>query len=576
MTRRRTALLALLLLGLLVWILGAADGWFDADLTADPEAGDRTPGPLLTAAGASTPEPAPEGPGLETTASRPAGPTRGPLRIRIVGADGAPLPQAFVDLDLPGEEPYANGQDVDGAGVATFPDVPYDGTAYVTFYRKNPDVAPGNRIYKKLEPRIGEENKLAVHGPELVYHARVGLWLDVELFDAETGLPLHAARVKARVPTREREDGTRVVVRHEPWRASPAKLRVMPRIGRDPYAFFELELPDGYARPMFRPSLQAISPYAKRLLMRQPLRPTIALRVTGATPSGRTMLPRVGYVGIGGHAVSGWSASGDAYERLTITGIPFLRDEILQLEASRPDAPEEDCGEWIEVRIPKQRERGIDVRVELPEELIETCEEIEESIGGSFSSRYRSRAPIRRGVLPDTTIRIRVLRRNGQPAVNAPVRIGKRKYGTTGSDGWLRVTGLEHGTHTITVHQVGLLPITSTFEITRDGVGQQILREDVGGTVRLTVVDQDGIGLPAARVRLRTPSKLPWIDMPQTTQRVDPYTDHHGRRELTHVEPGTVKLEVWWGSRRVKRDLEVVSGKAQDVRIVLPAPTLDR
>lgn len=50
---------------------------------------------------------------------------------------------------------------------------------------------------------------------------------------------------------------------------------------------------------------------------------------------------------------------------------------------------------------------------------------------------------------------------------------------------------------------------------------------------------------------------MPWVDEHDGVQRVDPFTDHRGRRRLERVEGGEVELSARWGTRRGSVKVEV-------------------
>jgi len=180
--------------------------------------------------------------------------------------------------------------------------------------------------------------------------------------------------------------------------------------------------------------------------------------------------------------------------------------------------------------------------------------------GGAFGGRGSRRSTGEAHVV--------VLRRDGSPASNVRVQAGRRSV-TTDADGCARFTSLPVGEHEVVVHAIGLLPLGGVVRVQEDAVARLELQEPEGGAVDVRVVDVQGDPLPFATLYVRTPSKGAWVDEHDGRQRIDPYTDHLGRRRLEPLEVGRVVLHVRWGGLRAQEAVEVRAGRLASVTIVL-------
>ncbi|MFQ5474114.1 MAG: hypothetical protein ACE5FA_14690, partial [Dehalococcoidia bacterium] len=65
---------------------------------------------------------------------------------------------------------------------------------------------------------------------------------------------------------------------------------------------------------------------------------------------------------------------------------------------------------------------------------------------------------------------------------------------------------------------------------------------------------------------------LPYADLEDGVQRIDPYTDTRGRRTFCAVTPGVVTVTARYGNRRDVRTLKVADGRLTRAPLVLPTP----
>src|SRR5207253_2135133 len=105
------------------------------------------------------------------------------------------------------------------------------------------------------------------------------------------------------------------------------------------------------------------------------------------------------------------------------------------------------------------------------------------------------------------------------------------------ASGRARFESLRPGSYVLRLAEPGLLPVTARGEIIEGGEVFAAPTEPQGGEVDVVVVDADGRGLPFAIFAVTTPSRLPWLDVDGSVQRVDAFTDSLGRRRMAHVEP---------------------------------------
>ena len=85
------------------------------------------------------------------------------------------------------------------------------------------------------------------------------------------------------------------------------------------------------------------------------------------------------------------------------------------------------------------------------------------------------------------------------------------------------------------------------------------MREIVGGDVEIFVRDTDGNPVPFAALDVRRADGQSWYDVDDAgVQRLDPYVDVRGRRLLTHLPPGTLRVHATFGTRHGAGEVEVV------------------
>ncbi len=541
-------LAAAALVGLLAWGGGepAAPG---LDVADGGPAGEDTD---LRSADAASGDDAPDdgGPVLDT--ARPAGAARGPLVVRVLGIAGQPLPEVYVTLrpSARGAAMIGKAQPTDVRGELRFDDVPYDGSHQVAFFRSNP-YSRNSTVWRELPAAAGAATVRAVTGPELVYRARTGVPWRVHVVHAETGQPVEDAFVR-----RTREDR---------WQHPGHAWLVTTPVGSEHGFRCEIRAPRhvlAWESPRLR---AAISPFARSLHQVHPLRREVHVSLVPQAEGGGPVAARVHRIQVAGRSSKQLSWTRDAYGRLRIEGVPFLRGELVEVEVSRENGRGRDVF-WG--RIPEDAAGRLELPITLSdEEHVEEPNDGRMGLGGGSSSRFRHRTP-----LPDNRLEVVVLRRTGRPAVGVRVRT-RWRAGVTDARGEALLTGVHAGEATVRVKEPGLLPLEQTIVMPPTGTKRIVLREGEGCELQVEVVDEAGMPLPFAELSVKTPSGVPWVDLDGDVQRLDMYTDHLGRRRLRHVEPGAVEIRAAWGSRARWVKLEALeAGGSQTVRLALARP----
>jgi len=570
MRRRRVLALALLLaLGAVLWMFLRSEADSSSPLHGDPAGAARLdPRPLEVSPGdepfvGEQPAGPPKFPALagHATPSR-AQAERGPVRVLVTGAARTPLPGVYLRARGAPERTSDDGViRTDDRGLARFADLPYDGSVSVEFFRDKPEVRPGQFAWNPLDPLGGGDNKRVVTGRDVTYRAQTGVLMLVRLVAAETGSDVAGAQVRC----------VRSPAASKVWESAPRRFLIAPRIGRRWVVSFEAQPPAGWVA-FERTWLSAVlSPYAREVEFVYPLRREVQVSVTPMEEEGGTARAEIQSLSVAGRTPADWSWKGDASGRLNVYGVPFLRNEVLELSVRRPDGTG-----FTKVRtvLPDHPAARLDLRVVLPKEdgLEGPSDNGAIGIGGGSSSSFSGP----RHAQLDNAVLITVRRHNGLPAVNAPVTLGRLSGQRTDAKGQVRFERVQAGAQRVTVRQAGLLPLTRSVDVREKGTTRVDLREGSGGIIDLLVVDEQGRPLSYAAVRVKTPSGLAWVDLQGKRQRIDPFTDHLGHRRLTHVETGDLELTASWGSRRVSIGVDVKEGETSSLRVILPAPRQGR
>ncbi len=175
-----------------------------------------------------------------------------------------------------------------------------------------------------------------------------------------------------------------------------------------------------------------------------------------------------------------------------------------------------------------------------------------------------------------------MLRRGGAPAGLAGIEIAPAEgaahprapnghVSRLDAEGRTTVPGLVAQRWTVSVRESGFVPVTREVEVVAGKTVEAEIAEPEGGAIEVQVVDAEGRSRPFATVAVAQPSGVRWADLADDgTERLDRFVDHLGRRTLSHVEPGDVKLTATWAGRSVERTMTVGDGATARVRIEVP------
>lgn len=309
-----------------------------------------------------------------------------------------------------------------------------------------------------------------------------------------------------------------------------------------------------------------------------PLRRAMALDVTVVDPTGRPArgaTVAAAWVGDAHLAGAPWPVDADGIAR--VGGIPFLPGEEFVAEVDwTPDPGPQDAvpvpGDGpsaeapVRTRVPAHSSAPWAVTVQLVgrRSFILDHNETDNDLAASFVSDRVTPPGAPRGAA-----RVRVVGGDGRPVGGATVTVGA-DVGTTAADGTVTVERVAAGDQPVTVRAFGHFPMSGSVRVVAGRTTDVELREPVGATLDVLVVDATGAARTAARCVVRTGGTIPPFDVVDGVQRLDDFTDARGRRTFARVAPGTVTLTATWGSHRAVVTRDVRDGERAFVRIELP------
>lgn len=409
-----------------------------------------------------------------------------------------------------------------------------------------------------------------VRGPTVRLVVDAGLPLDVRIEEAGDG----RARPDAR------------------WRVSPRlawadasfgapTLPVMP--GTEADVGLRVEAPEGWVARQQARYTPFIHPAARRLQVTYPVRPAVDLALV-VPEEGQPLRPEdwSGSITVAGQPVAdGTEVRVDARGRLRLRGGAFLRGDLVEVQgrlgtrfAARGTALlGSDPRATVEVTLVLEPLPPVTDTVELEEELSFgfAGASIELSLGGVRPGGARTGEAAARGPLP-----LRVLDGRGAPAAGARVRMLGQAGEATAADASGRVVLPDVASGAVRLVVLGAgAPCVLEVEAGALPRNEQVLATPAGGTLAVTVQDETGAGLPYATLELALPEDLPWIDLEDGVQRLDPLVDARGQRTLRAVPPGKVVLRAHFGTRSAQAEVQLRDGQAEAVTLVLPGRTLD-
>lgn len=316
----------------------------------------------------------------------------------------------------------------------------------------------------------------------------------------------------------------------------------------------------------------------REVVVHVPLRRAMALDVTVLDPTGRPAQgATVAAAWVGGGRVGGgpWPLNADGVAR--VAAIPFLPGEPLIADVEwtpEPGAqdvvpvPEEgpSAEAPVRTRVPAHPSTpwAVTVRLVGPRAFLSDHNESDNDVAAS-SAPEPSAPP----TAPRGAARVRVVGIDGRPVAGATVTVGS-DVGTTAADGTVMVERLLAGDLPVTVRAFGHFPMSGSVRVVADRTTDVELREPVGATLDVLVVDATGAARTAARCVARTGGTIAPFDVTDGVQRLDDFTDARGRRTFARVAPGTVTLTATWGSHRAVVTRDVRDGERAFVRIELP------
>lgn len=509
----------------------------------------------------------------------------------------------------------------DARGKAFFPDLPYDGTITVGTRTQHasvrlPHLAEGVRGSFVIISEEGGSSRtittfasgasgsVAIRGPEARIEIGRGLPLRLVEQAASTGATLELA----------------------PWAVTPyvgqagrRELRPLPMIaahvahGAQNRLGVALSERAGFVRETGIDLNAYVSPLARELIAFVPQRPEAEVMLT--VPEGVPLRAGADWgvrYKVDGRSHGKASAHLDGFGRVTVRGVPFLPGQQVWLggkvkgyghlsalgrfgtDAREPLALE---GIWkpaapsrvAEARAAEHAAKLEAMRAKLELSLAQVEREVDETskdlltleVVQDAKGRLRlidargGGEKILRGRIESEDkhlgkVRLLVRRPDGTPAAGAWARVGKSKA-TLSAQGTARFDALEPGTHQVQVMGAGAT-FTAQVVVTAGETTPLELDAPVGGAVHVEVVDAEGRGLPFARVYVEQESGLAHADLEGDVQRVDPFTDHRGRRTFRGVEAGEVEITAVYGARKASVKVPLGDRMAAPARIVLPVP----
>jgi hypothetical protein len=297
-----------------------------------------------------------------------------------------------------------------------------------------------------------------------------------------------------------------------------------------------------------------------------PLRPEAAVELSVSDPRGRP-LPGTGVSArVAGRSVAVQWAGGASGR---IGGVPFLREEEVELSVRLSDAAKGEHADWlgwIDWRGRLATHRGEVLRAEVVLPAFEgpassTLIGVGGGAGGAFRGRGRRRLPEDTG-----RVEVAVVGRDGQPLANTRVNLGGRSSATD-ARGIVVFEDVTPGEREVNTQEPGVATTRATVTVASRRTSRITLRESEGGTLDVEVVDEAGVGLPFAAVGIGDST---WLDVADDgTQRTDPYTDELGRRSFAHVSAGGVVVRAEFGERTAQESVEVRDRERTVVRLVV-------
>lgn len=423
-----------------------------------------------------------------------------------------------------------------------------------------------------------------------------GAQLTVDIVDAESGAPIDGAQWL--VSTHEREVVKWTAQGKSRWALlgfdffrPQLQIRLDPMVDSDYWIGPEdgRAIPDYWAEDQLLDALAEGHAFERRIVV--PVRRAAMLRVECRDSEQREVRPRKASWrladGVGHPLVAADPVPKDRGE--VILRAPFYRSGRLWAVAEREYVPPDDD-------VPEEYEKFLVGRtlVVLPYEVplapipiqIELEPEIKPSgsimdIGGGIEESNK-RDPA------GAKLEIRTLHRDGIAIAGCPVCIRSDWFvdapsellrgdpdryrawnskSPSDTNGDLVVAALPSGGYTVSIEDDRFVATTAHVQLERGKSTRVELREPVGVTVAVSVVDVSGRPLPFAAVKVLGPAGGRG-DAGVEPRRIDPFADKSGKRTFVRVDPGLIEVTARWGAWSSSTTVQAADGSSVAATVV--------
>ena len=168
---------------------------------------------------------------------------------------------------------------------------------------------------------------------------------------------------------------------------------------------------------------------------------------------------------------------------------------------------------------------------------------------------------------PRGSIAVRLLGPTGSPIVGGVVWLsGFGAMAVSGPDGAALLERVRVGEQLAFTKLDGRFPISASVTVRAGARAEVVLKEPVGATIDLIVVDPEDHPVPFADFLVQGGLVF---DVRDGDQRLDAYVDEHGRRTLARVEPGRLTVQAARGGRSGTTTFTARDGERRTVYVVL-------
>jgi hypothetical protein len=316
-----------------------------------------------------------------------------------------------------------------------------------------------------------------------------------------------------------------------------------------------------------------ISRFAEGVRVVVPLRPAIEVLVVVTEPDGRPAPGvRVFNLHVGGTRRSVRAGPTDREGQCRVRGVPEIWGELVRVEVVKNGR---------QAHSDKRRIERWGERIRLEARLPPAAPHLVGTLVGRWSGAYvyagtasvssiasvgyrLAHPPVMK-----TRLEVRVFRRTGAPAgrVLVRARVGKTSMSRrTDARGLATFVILPPGTATITVREPGFVsgpPVS--VELLEAAVTRVEIREAVGGSIYVQVLDEEGLPVPFARITVKQPDGQPYTLLEDGRQILTHYTDRNGLATLPGLPPGPVTVTATFGTRKASAKAE--AGATLELRL---------